>query len=278
MAARSYLFVPGDQPDMLSKADHRGADALIADLEDAVAPSRKEEARNVTSAWLTGEGQTRAQRWVRINPGTTGVEDLRAIEDAAIDGVMVPKVADAGEVARWAGLTRAGQPFRKLIVLIETARALRDIDRIASQEGVWQLMIGEADLGADIGMSPGQAAWQALRVDVVVASAAAGLEPPIGPVDPDFSSPDRLEAETRNLKEMGYASRAVIHPAQIAPVHRGLAPTPTELGKARELLARYEEALARGEGVGVDEEGKLIDEAFMRRARRIVESADHSPD
>jgi citrate lyase subunit beta/citryl-CoA lyase len=127
-------------------------------------------------------------------------------------------------------------------------------------------------------MTPNHPAWDSLRAAVVIASVAAGIEPPIGPVDPDFSSPERLEAETRHLKDMGYASRAVIHPAQVPPVHRGLAPTPEELDKARKLLATHEEALARGEGVGVDDEGNLIDEAFVRRARRIVDSADPSPE
>lgn len=272
MPIRSYLFVPGDQPGVLAKADTRGADALIVDLEDAVAPSRKKEAREVTADWLDGHDATEAQLWVRVNP--EGAEDLEALRDAPIDGVMVPKVGHVDEVARWADLVRADQPARKLIVLIETARALRAIDAIASEEGVWQLMIGEADLGADIGMAPGHPAWDSLRVEVVVASAAAGIEPPIGPVDPDFRSPDRLEDETRHLKDLGFGSRAVIHPAQIPPVHRGLEPTAEELEKAQLILSQHENALTRGQGVGVDAEGKLIDEAFVRWARRVVDNGE----
>ena len=272
MVARSYLFVPGDQLDVLAKADRRGADALIVDLEDAVAPSRKKEAREITLAWLAENKQTEAERWVRVNPGSLGIEDLRTLEDASIDGVMLPKLGDADEVGEWAERVLGPRPHRKLIVLIETARALSDMDRIASWENVCQLMIGEADLGADIGMAPKHPAWDSLRAGVVVASTAAGIDPPIGPVDPDFSSPDRLETETRYLKEMGFGSRAVIHPTQIEPVHRGLDPTPEECEEARRLLEQYEQTLLQGQGVGVDDEGKLVDEAFVRRARRVLET------
>ena len=273
MLARTYLFVPGDQSAVLAKADSRGADALIIDLEDAVAPSRKDAARAVTSAWLAGNRQSQSQWWVRINSGSHGIEDLRTIGDAAIDGVVLPKLTNVEEVAEWSERIEGLQSGCRLIVIIETAGAMRDVDRIASHSNVWQLMIGEADLGGDIGMTADNPAWDSLRVNLVVASAAAGLEPPIGPVDPDFSSADRLEDDTRRLKDMGFASRSVIHPAQIAPVHRAFDPTLEELDAARTFVDRHEKALSGGHGVHVDEDGHMVDEAFVRRARRVVHNS-----
>lgn len=273
MPARSYLFVPGDKPEVLAKAGRRGADALIVDLEDAVAPGRKSDAREITSRWLIDDRTPKAQSWVRINSGETGFEDIRMLEDLSIEGVMIPKIGGTDDLAEMAGRLETVQPHGRLIVLVETARALRDIDQIAAHERVFQLMIGEADLGADIGMVPDDPAWDSIRVDVVVASAAAGIAPPIGPVDPDFSSPHALESSTSRLRDLGFASRAVIHPDQVGPVHRGLRPTTEQVAEAEHLLAMHEKSLKADEGVHVGEDGTMVDEAFVRRARRVLESA-----
>jgi citrate lyase subunit beta/citryl-CoA lyase len=275
---RSYLFVPGDHPAMLSKAGMRGADALIVDLEDAVAPRRKQAARQATVEWLGHHWEYQCERWIRVNSGDEGLKDLAALEGRTIHGLVIPKTRQAEDVAAWADRSKVVQPELPLIVLIETARSLRDIDRIAEHPAVHRLMIGEADLGADLGLTPDNRVWDSLRAEVVVASAAAGLQPPIGPVDPDYSSPARTEIETRRLRDMGFGARAVIHPAQIDAVHRAFRPSPRELAEASRLIADHERALAGGDGVHLDESGRMVDAALVRRARRLIALASRHDD
>lgn len=270
MIPRSYLFVPGDQAAMLLKVADRGADALIVDLEDAVAPSSKDTARDVTTDWLGGRDRPAMPTWVRINSGADGESDIEALAGVAFDGVVIPKARNADAVREWQRRLEQAQLSSRLLVLVETANAVRELDTIASIPGITQLMIGEADLGAELGITPGHPVWDSLRVDVVVASAAAGISPPIGPVDQDFSDAGRIEKETRHLRGMGLASRAVIHPAQIAPVHRALTPSPEEVDEARRTVAEHDRALASGRGVHVDSEGAMIDEAMVRRARHVL--------
>jgi citrate lyase subunit beta/citryl-CoA lyase len=275
---RSYLFVPGDRPALLEKADQRGADALVVDLEDAVAPSRKEEARACTAQWLEGRTRGDTQIWVRINGDSSGLSDLESMPGDALEGVMIPKAAGAKDVIRWSGIVDEALPGSRLIVLIETAAALRHLDEIAVVKGVSRLMIGEADLGADTGIASDDLVWDALRADVVVASAAARLPPPIGPVDPDFSSPEALEAGARRLKSLGFGARALIHPAQIAPTHRGLRPTEQEVAEALRIVNAHDESLARGEGVHLGADGIMLDEAYVRRARSVLAAHDVEDD
>lgn len=267
---RSYLFVPGDRAEVLKKAADRGADALVVDLEDAVAPSSKDTARAVVTDWLGRRSRPTPPTWIRINSDPSGERDIEILAGSSVDGVMIPKVRSADDVRDWCSRIEEIQPAFSLLVLVETAGAMRQIDAIASTPGVTQLMIGEADLGAELGIVPTHTVWDSLRADVVVGSAAAGISPPIGPVDPDFSSPERMEAGTRHLQEMGFASRAVIHPAQIAPVHAALTPSAEEVEAARRTLSQHEQALASGRGAYVDSEGVMVDEAMVRRARHIL--------
>lgn len=256
---------------MLTKAAGRGADALILDLEDAVAPANKQSARQIVADWLEHRDDTSTPVWVRINGEAEGEDDFATLAPQDFDGVMIPKAKDADEVARWSKQVTAAD--LALLVLIETAGALQEVDHIAAIRGVYQLMIGEADLGAELGMTGAHPVWDSLRAEAVVASAAAGIAAPIGPVDPDFSSPERLEVETRHLYDMGFGSRAIIHPAQISPVHRAMTPSKEEVEEARRLLARHEQALASGEGAYRGDGGELVDEAFVRRARRVLATA-----
>lgn len=253
---------------MLAKAAGRGADALIVDLEDAIAPANKQSARQTVADWLEHREETPIPIWVRINGKEEGEDDFASLAPQDFDGVMIPKADSADTVSRWS--KKADGAGLGLAVLIETAGALRDVDEIAAIPGVTRLMIGEADLGAELGMTATHPVWDALRAQVVVAAAAAGIAAPIGPVNPDFSSPELLETETRHLYDMGFGSRAIIHPAQIAPVQRAMTPSDTEVEQARRLLERHERALASGEGAYRGNEGELVDEAFVRRARRVL--------
>ena len=281
MTARSYLFVPGNRADMLAKAEGRGADAIIADLEDAVAPTERPAARQTVAAWLADIEPRRFDTWVRLN-STTVDADLAVVTQGTVTGLMVPKVQSADDLAAVAGYldqiesdagVAAGR--LRLIPIVETARAMRALDEIAHAPRVQQLMIGELDLGADIGVDPANIeAFIPLRMALVVASAAAGIDPPLGPVSPDFRDLDAFAADTRRLARQGFGSRPAIHPAQVPVINAAFTPDPDSVERARRLVELYEAAVAAGEGAVTDEDGHMVDEAVVRVARRLLSRAD----
>lgn len=279
MAPRSYLFVPGDRQDMLDRAATRGADALIADLEDGVAPARRSAARTAVARWLGG-GSARPETWVRLDSNEPA-PDVAAVEGAAIAGVVLPKVQSIAEIEHVAELLTAaeadaGRPPGSIAVmpLIETAAALAGVNAIAAAPRVKRLMIGEMDLGAELGIHhEDEELWLPIRLQLVVASAAAGLPGPVGPVARDFTDLEGLRDTTRRLRRTGFTARAAIHPAQISPIHECLTPTAAEVAAAARLVELFDEALAAGRGVAVDHEGRMIDEAAVRAARDTLDAA-----
>lgn len=267
---RSYLFIPGDNQEYLAKAETRQADALIIDLEDAISPSNKEIARQRATEWLRNRKDSAVPVWVRVNRGADQPADLDALAGSPLAGVMLPKLDRSDEIG--VALNNPGGS-QKAIVIIETATALRNLDAIAQSEGVYQLMIGEADLGADLGMKEDHPAWDSIRVDIVAASIAAGIHPPIASVNPNFSDADGLLAGTVYLSDMGYVSRPAIHPAQVPVINNAFTPSTEKIAEARKLLERHESALNDNKGAH-SQDGRMIDEAFVRRARRVVALAE----
>jgi citrate lyase subunit beta/citryl-CoA lyase len=136
-------------------------------------------------------------------------------------------------------------------------------------------MIGEIDLAAELGVDlDDEDVLVPLRLQVVVASAAAGLLPPLGPVSPDFRDLAALATGTARLRRMGFGARPAIHPAQVPVFNQVLGPDPDELAEAGRLIELYERGLAAGRGVVLDDRGRMIDEAAVRVARRILGTAD----
>ena len=285
MTARSYLFVPGDRADMLDRVGQRGADAVIADLEDAVAPARKKPARDSVAKWLNGLVEPAFESWVRVNPTTDLLEDdIVAVFGPKLTGVMVPKVRSVDELQAIGDLlgrleSAAGRPRGdvKLLPIVETALGLLAVNDLARAPRVYQLMIGEYDLGADLGVDPThESAFIPLRMQVVVASAAAGIQPPLGPVSTNYRDLDSLRDETRRLVRLGFGSRPAIHPAQVSVFNEILTPAPEDVRRAQRLVDLYEGAIAQGRGAMSDEEGHMVDEAVVKVARRVLESARRS--
>lgn len=280
MTARSALYVPGDAADKLVKALACGADELIVDLEDAVPQAGKGAARGTVASWLGAlPAEAPGPRlWVRINPGAQGREDLRAVVGPGLTGVCVAKAEDPAELAELdallAGLERERsipEPLR-LIPLLESGEALFRAREIARAPRVARLQLGEADLAADLGVTPSPDGRELLwaRSQVVAASAAAKIDPPIAPVSTDFRDLDALRTSTVSLRRLGFWGRACIHPAQLPVVHEVFTPSAEELARARDVLDRYEEALTSGSGVCLDAGGRLVDEATVRSARRLL--------
>ncbi|MGH2927429.1 MAG: HpcH/HpaI aldolase/citrate lyase family protein [Solirubrobacteraceae bacterium] len=283
--ARSHLYVPGDRGEMLEKAEGRGADVLIVDLEDAVAPAAKDAARETVAAWLTERGSAgdAAGRvpavWVRVNPGAPLRDDLESVVLPGLAGICLAKAGSVEEIRQLdtalTGLERSrgiAPGTVEVSALIETAAAVLSAARIAAAPRVSRLQVGEADLGAELGVQLGTDEREFLwvRSQVVLASAAAGIAPPVGPVSTNFRDLDRLRDSTLALKRLGFHGRACIHPAQVAVVNEVFTPTAEETGHARELVEGYEAAIAAGNGVFTDRAGRMVDLAVIRAARRVL--------
>ncbi|WP_326554354.1 HpcH/HpaI aldolase/citrate lyase family protein [Micromonospora sp. NBC_01813] len=276
---RSYLYVPGDAADKLAKAARRGADALIVDLEDAVPLAGKAAAREAVVDWLAA-GPGDLPIWVRVNSGPLRDADLRAVAgQPALTGVVLAKVGAASEVAEAARLLADAADHDTLLMpMVETAAALLDIVAIARQPRVYQLQLGEVDLAGELGLEPGDddAELAPTRSQVVVASAAAGLHPPVGPVSRITADDAALDASTRRLRRQGFVGRACIHPNQLPVVHQVYTPTAAEIRAARDTIALLETATADGTGVVLDAAGRLVDAAVLRGARRTLTLAERA--
>lgn len=267
---RSWLFVPATRPDRFAKAAQSGADALIVDLEDAVAPQDKASARAIVTDQWPMTGQNGPKVTLRINPLDTlfGLEDLTALLGSAVDPdfILLPK-CDSAEHLRLLDrlLTGAGKQAR-LIALVESAAGLAVADAIAgATPRLGAAMLGAADLGSDLGAV---VAWEPMlhaRGRLVAACALAGILPIDAPYF-DIKDEPGLAQEASRSVAMGFAAKAAIHPSQIASINAALTPDVAAVKEARLILA---EAM---KGIGVVN-GKMVDEAMARRARRILTMA-----
>lgn len=273
MTARSYLYVPADRVEMLDKARAGTADAMIADLEDAVVAAAKDDARRILGDWARCSRPDH-RLWVRVNadPALMGA-DIAAVAAAGVTQICVPKSTPASVGAAADALEAAGVSAGRIMALVESAPGLMRVHETAALPGVTRLAIGEVDLGADLGIDAtlGESVWLPIRLELVVASAAAGLTPPIGPVLTDFRNDDLLAESTAGLARIGYGARAAVHPRQVDVINRAFTPSDEEVAAARDLVARFEEARAAGSGVIVAPDGTMADEATVRHARLILD-------
>jgi citrate lyase subunit beta / citryl-CoA lyase len=285
---RSYLYCPGDRPDRLGRARTWGADAVIADLEDAVHASHKDLARGTVARWLAdrsrGTGRETGEIWVRVNPDSLA-EDLDAVVGPGLQGVVLPK-ADLAALARLDDLlTRrereVGLRPGRLVVqaVIETARGLLAAAELASAPRVARLGVGEADLAAELGVDL-QADPEVLgpvRLQLVVASAAAGIAAPVGPAPIDFRDLTALRASTEGLLRLGFRGRTAIHPAQLACINEVFTPSAEQVARARALISAFDAAVGAGLGVITGPDGRMADAAVLRSARDVLARAAWVP-
>jgi citrate lyase subunit beta/citryl-CoA lyase len=257
----TWLYVPGDRPDRFAKAVASGADAVILDLEDAVAANRKQYARAAVADFLADPHGVPV--YVRI----ATAEDLPATRGA--DGLRLPKVESPEQVRAVAALTEM-----ELHPLVESAAGVEHAYAIATADpAVASIGLGEADLRSDLGVSDEAAlAWP--RGRVVVAARAAGLPPPAMSVYPDVSDVDGLDASCRLGRRQGFLGRAAIHPRQLPVIAAGFRPEPEEVAAAMALLAGLAES---GEGPVILPDGRFADRAMVGAARRVVELAARYP-
>ncbi len=271
------LYAPADRPERFEKALDAGADAVIVDLEDAVAPSRKASARasltEFAEAWASrGAAAPAVQVRVNARGARTHDEDVAAVADLpAVFGIRLPKTQSADDVAA----VRAAAPGREIHALLESALAIERAFEI-TQAGVASVAVGEADLRAEIGVPAGREgepglAWS--RARVVNAVAAAGLPLPLMAVWADVADLEGLEASCRVGRALGYAGRTAIHPRQIEVIRRVFTPDADEVERARRIVERVRTAAADGTGAFVLDDGTFIDIAMVKAAQRTLDAA-----
>ena len=258
---RFPLFLPADRMDRLGKALAAGADAVILDLEDGVAPGARAAARDALARALESV-QAATPIWLRINAAGTAdhAADLALVRLPGLAGVMLPKTEVAEDLR---GLKAAMEPGRALIGLVETARGLASARALAAECD--QMAFGSVDYAADLRMADDRLALLSARSELVLAARLAGRPGPLDGVTTALDDAPRIEDDARHATMLGFAGKLLIHPAQIAPTRRGFAPTAEELDWARRILATSAgpQAVALG--------GEMIDAPVLLRARAIVE-------
>jgi len=254
---RSLLFVPGDRPERFDKAAHAGADRVIVDLEDAVLPQRKDEARELVGAW-----HGVAEGVVRINAfGTPWFDaDVDMVRAAGAGAVMLPK-SESAEVLDLLH-ERLGVEVG-IYPLVETVAGAMAMPSLASAPGVRRLVFGSVDFALDSGIQD-ENSWRPVQTQMVLVSRHAGILPPVDGVVLDWRDQDAVRQSTEQSRRMGFGARLCIHPQQVAAVNVGMMPTPAEMDWARRVV----EATRNSPSGAVVVDGKMVDEPIKRIAMR----------
>lgn len=269
---RSALYMPASNPRAVAKARSLPCDAVILDLEDAVAPDMKGAARDAVLTELKAGGFAHREVTVRVNGfGTPWMaDDFAAVAAAKPAAIVVPKVDSvdqAAEAVRLAG----GVP---VWAMIESPRAVLDADRIAAVSGVTALVAGMADFAKDIGARPGADRLELLYAlqRILIAARAAGIVALDG-VHADIGDLDGLEIACRQGAAMGFDGKTLVHPNQIEPANRAFSPTSAAIDEARGLIAAHEAARAEGKGV-TTYQGRMVEALHVEAARRLLAFAE----
>lgn len=264
----TLLYVPADRPDRVAKALASSADTVLIDLEDAVAPSRKGEARENAGLALTA-GVSRPVQ-VRINHRSTPwhAEDVGQLSSLPVSvGARVPKVESVLEVQELA----AALPGRALHLLVESALGVeRAFELATASPQVASIGLGEADLRSDLRVDDEDGLLWA-RSRVVVAARAAGLVAPVMSAYTNVRDLAGLAASCRVGRRLGFSGRTAIHPGQLDVIRAAFLPSAEEVAAAREVLSRVAGAADAGVGAVALADGTFLDVAMVERARWVVE-------
>ena len=275
---RSRLYLPGDNPKLMINAGLYGADGVILDLEDSVAPSGKHDARFLVRNALLYNDFMGAELMVRINQLPAGLDDLPYIVPVPLNMILIPKCESAGDVKAVDEIIQSlkGGPGRNiwLMPIIESAGGVIHAYEIASASpNVVALTIGLEDYTADIGAertTDGMESFYA-RSAVVNAARAAGVQP-IDSVFSGFDDPGLLGSLALRARAMGFEGMGCIHPLQVPVVNASFNPSSGEIEKAKKIVAAFEEAVKSGIGV-IAIGSKMIDAPVVKRARRTIDLA-----
>ena len=267
---RSYLYVPGSKPDVVEKAFNSDADCIVIDLEDAVHPDKKVEARNFVAEFIAA-GATKPFL-VRINnlESKWGKGDLEAIALPGLAGIRIPKVESVDTVKQAADILNKAKSNAQIHLLIESAKGIGQLSTLATSDPrVVALSLGEADLLSDL-RATNDEALKYCRNALIVAARAAGLKQPSQSVYANTKDLVGLRESTVHAKETGFFGRSVIHPNQIEIVNEVFTPTQHEYERALEMLSVFEQIQKSGESVMALPNGEMIDPANIYHAQFMV--------
>ena len=281
---RSSLFVPATSERFIAKAHLRGADAIKIDLEDAVAPTEKARARSLVPAVAASVGQAGADVLVRINrPWRMAVADLEASVGADVNGIVIPKIESADHVVFLEEIVAELEAERGLApghtcftLQIETAKGFLNVREIAgASRRNKAISVGNEDFAHMLGMPEtiSEALIGAMQTVQMAAREAGILALGYPGSIANFSDLDAYRADIARARALGFDGGSCIHPAQVAILNEGFAPTAVEIAEAEGIIAAYDAALARGEGA-VAYQGKMIDIPIADRARRTLAQRD----
>ena len=277
---RALLYVPGDDRHKIEKALTLKVDCICLDMEDGVAPDRKQQALQSILSALHELDFGSAEKLVRINPVGSGLEadELAAVLPARPDGIVIPKVENAGQVAWVSGLVESvelahGWPLNsiRLIVDVETARGMLNLAEIAAQPRLDAIIFGAEDFAADIGATRTPAAWEVFhaRSAIIIAAAAYGLQA-IDMVSIDFKDMEKLRTESRFGAQLGYTGKQIIHPNQVVPVQEAFSPDQAAIQQAQRIVDSFEASLKEGKGAYALDGNKMIDMPLVKAARSVL--------
>lgn len=265
--SRSYLFVPATRIDRVPKALASGADAVIVDLEDAVAPADKNSAR----AAIAGASRSASTVFIRVNgPDTAWFEDdLKLCGDVRALGVVVPKSETQDQLRHAGSRTRPGAI---LLPLVETARGYANMAQLIAAPGVQRLVFGSIDFQLDLGITGDREELLFFRSGIVLASTLARIQPPVDGVTVDIENIGRVKVDTDYARRIGFGGKLCIHPKQIATVNQCFSPGEEEIVWAKRVL----DAAGAADGGAVQVDGKMVDRPVIVRAQAILRESRRS--
>ncbi len=270
---RSVLYMPSSNARALEKAKTLPADAIIFDLEDAVAPDAKEDARAQACAAVASGEYGKRTLTIRCNGLDTpwGADDLAAAAAARPDAVVIPKVSGPDHLAEVAA---AVGPDTRIWAMVETPSAIFAVREIAAHPQVDVLVMGTNDLAKELRASlvPGRAPLLPHLATALLAAREAGIEILDG-VYNDVKDADGFEAEARQGFEMGFDGKTLVHPSQVEPCNAVWAPSESDVDHARRVIEAFEEASREGRGV-VTVDGRMIENLHVDNARRTLATAE----
>lgn len=275
---RSVLYMPASNLKAIAKARSLPCDAIILDLEDAVAPEQKDMAREQAVAAVAEGGFGARELIIRVNGLDTpwGEADLKAAAAASPDAILVPKVSDAGDVARYDGRIAHAAPTTALWAMVETARSLFHLDGLAGAAKTSRLaclVMGTNDLAKEIGwrLAPGRAAFAAALSLSVAAARANGLVILDG-VYNALEDDEGLTAECAQGVEFGFDGKTLIHPRQIDPCNAAFSPSEAEVAYARAVVEAFDLPENAGKGA-VRVEGRMAERLHLSQALKVLATA-----
>jgi citrate lyase subunit beta/citryl-CoA lyase len=264
---RSFLFVPGNKPERFAKALASGADAVIVDLEDAVADTDKASARAHVADALHAFAASPVRVLLRINGAATPwfEEDLALAARDGIEGVVLPKAEHPAALTAVAAATA-----KPIWPIIESAEGVWNALDVARMRGVERLIFGSVDFELDLDCD---GSWDALlhaRSRIVLASRVAGIQSPVDGVTVAIDDEAQLVQDASKARSLGFGAKLCIHPRQVGAVNAAFSPSADEIAKARRIVEAYE----RAQGGAVSVDGRMVDLPVLLKARRIVGQAE----